>query len=364
MLGYRLTVQGLSYRRVYHAATVPFRLILWSVRCWIFRTRNHARHEAESNGQATALPDQVGSLLRPRREYACDGRDVGSRLSNAPSPSITALAKPLQYAVVVGAVAAGQINVAEGNGLVGGSWVVSERIANSYNSPGKSRDVMRGTGKDIVIANPSPQVEKFFPLLNIENVKWGNRSSWTLGSYAAVNTGFRSDESVPCMRRIMPELEIARERRISEFAFSAHCHATGWRLPAILPRWTKPPVIKSGLLVQLPETAQTLRKYKSPFVCGQCFSGKFRLSAGGDPKSPRECSNDNGRQGCDGRSGIIQIAASAFNVTVNRGTEDGWTFFGGAAAFISLLSGYALFECWRKRAFRKYKNGNQADKNR
>jgi hypothetical protein len=276
-------------------------------------------------------------------------------------------AKSLMTALIVSAVAATMMDIEKANALRVEAGIKSERVTRSEDLPTEPRYALWCIGEGIKISNPSPKIEKFSVVLDVQNVLGANSCLWHMwrGSAGAYHLGSQHPGARWSSGINISKIEIRLHPSIAERAIAIKLHLAGVSIAAVLPNWRDSPVESSlNKRVRFVEWAYAARENKSPLVGNKGFFGDLGLSTGGQPQRASEGSDYDSGERANRTFVSLYEAASTPNVAISGDTEGGWIFFGGIGAFIIFMCGYAFLECWRENAFHTYKRRNKDDKRR
>ena len=126
--------------------------------------------------------------------------------------------RALDIALIISAVSIGNMNIVESqtigrtDELIG---QIGQRVTDGNDAKTKPRYVLFGIRKNIVITNPSHQVEKFKALLNIYKVLSGNRGQWSAGGFPTRIFVPRTDKSRPDFNGVVVKIKICWQHSIS-----------------------------------------------------------------------------------------------------------------------------------------------------
>ena len=334
-----------------------------AVRCGVSRPHDHGRHEstaAQTDIVGTHRAGREGWRRIRRFWHFPNWRHCFHQIRAAAGP----LAKTLQATFFVGAISASLINIPELHTIGINERIKGEGIACTEYAPTKSSYVFRRVWQRIKISSPTPEVEKFCSILNVENILWSERRMRHVRSLPSWAYHFWSHHSRPgrsvWINRV--KIESLGYWQITEKAVAIQSQLPRWRIAAILPDGTYPPIEMASNYVGFEKSPNSSRKNEGPFIGNEGLSGEFSLPTSGKPERSRESGNDD----C-GKRGDCRIISSehpegAADVVIDRDLEGGWIFFGGAGIFILVVGGYALLECRRKNPFRHEKNRQDRDK--
>jgi hypothetical protein len=120
-----------------------------------------------------------------------------------------------------------------------------------------------------------------------------------------------------------------RDRHIAKKTVDVEPQVFRRGISAIFPSYGYSPIKMAGSDIGFIEAENTIRKNESPFVGNKSVTGQFGLRLGSYPQRESERGNDDSGNRSNGRTIVIYEVARASDVTIDRGTESGWTFFGG-----------------------------------
>jgi hypothetical protein len=222
--------------------------------------------------------------------------------------------------------------------------------------PAKMSNVPWSIRKHVIVARPSPKIEEFPPLLNINEVLRADGGSRIWGE-AALSRAFGANEPRSGLI-VFRENEIERHGVVAQFAIGPHLQIARRRIPTILPHRPESPIVMLGT-VRFPESGETICENEGLFICNQRLPCQIGLSSSSSPKGRGECGDD--YRGQRGDRPVIRVyeATGALDIGADRAKESGWVFFGGAAGVLCLMLGKALLEAWRKKSLTRNKGAKK-----
>jgi hypothetical protein len=145
-------------------------------------------------------------------------------------------------------------------------------------------DVLRSVRKHIVIPHPSPQIDKFPTLLNVNNVLRRN-STGSRSQTAEKTANGRNKSSCYFIVRV---LEAVRwwQRSVPNLATNVHCRVLGWSPTGITPLWSKSPIPMVGNAVRFPVLCKRISGNKRSFVGNEGVFDQSGLYLDREPLAP------------------------------------------------------------------------------
>jgi hypothetical protein len=229
-----------------------------------------------------------------------------------------------------------------------------ERVANRRDCPTEMSRVARRFGEFIPVSRPSPQVHMFSSLLDVDNVLGCDCGKRSGRGNSSGRSHFRTEKTATCSD-ITSERIFRREYRVAQFAIGLNGQVLWRGVTAILPNGPKPPIILARLgNIFFPIGEDSVRKNERSFIGNEGLPGQVGLLGSCAPKGSGEGCYD-GSKGGDSPIVLVNEVTGTLDVP---GKESGWVFFGGIAAVLIALLGYAGFEGWREGAFKHYQRHN------
>lgn len=232
---------------------------------------------------------------------------------------------------------------------------VFEWFPNRINGPTEMGQVVRRLGEPILIFGPSPEIQKFSSLLDIDDVLGGDRWERMSRREPAGSSRFGAKKAASG-RDITGESIIRREDGISQLAIGLDNQIFGRGFAAVIPNRPKSPIVLAGIgSARVPVGVDGVRENEGFFICYKGFSSQDSLRGRGAPEGGREGRDDDGSESGDRPIVLVNEITSTFGVSTDRAKESGWVFFGGIAFAMCLVVGDALFEAWRKKPLTRNK---------
>lgn len=274
--------------------------------------------------------------------------------------SANSLAKTLQYAFVIGAIAACLMHIREANALGVNAWIESERIASDKNLPTESCYTSRRVGQYVGISRPTPQIKKFSVSLNIQNILWSNGGTGKMRSLTASARHFWPQQSRSWWGSGISISKIKRggHPRIAEEAVSIDLHSPSWCISAVLPNGSKPP-IELASISWFVKGQQSFRENEGTLIGDKSFSSELRLLASSEPQRAGESGNYKSSERRNTYAVAFDKTSGTGNIRSENGSVTGWLVFGGGIGIGVLLVIYAALKEWRRGTFNSHKNRQQ-----
>ncbi len=249
-------------------------------------------------------------------------------------------------------------------GINGG--IKQHGISSDDYSPAETAQPICGEWGHILVPSRSPNIEKLFSPLDIENVLWRERSLMRMRGLPCGGRKFwshhstsESDSRVDIFQR-----ECWRHSRIAQKTVAVESEATRSRVTTVLPNWTQSPIPKTiPALIGFVQASNSGRKYEGSFLSDECMPRNGGLIVSGYPQSRGKNSNDERCQSGDRILIAFDKIARTPSVTIDRQSEKGAILLWGSLAFLVLVACYTLREWLRERPFKNYKTGKNCQRN-
>ncbi len=186
----------------------------------------------------------------------------------------------LGVAFVVGTITLSVVDIGKSETL-GNPRIVNKWIPAWENLPAKSRHMLWGIGEDIEVSGPTPEIEKLAASLCIHNILWRDGRTRVERSKASSSFGIGRDKSGADLCGLIVVIESARQRRISQYAFAMHGHASSRSIATVFPIWSESPIIVSCIGVDFPEWRDPRGEDKGPLTSDHRIAGYVRSFLGG-----------------------------------------------------------------------------------
>jgi len=347
--------------------------LIGAVRCGIFGgcveyhclTDQPSRHEADSTSQATAPQKGMGPLLGPDGQSTDNGRNLGRRRLDALAwlksvavchrAAWAALAKSLQTAFVIGAIASSIMAISDCHAVGVHVGIKSVRIPYKFYLPTESCDMLGCTRCGRKISCPTRQIGKFSASLNINNILRCERGLMRrMGCCSPIAVYFWPHHATArtLLGIDLTEPIINRNDNVAEPTIGVNSQLSGRGFSTVPPNRRNTPIPLSSSGIKFVESKYSTRENEGALVGNEGFAGQLDLAIGGDVQSASECCNDNSGE-CGDRAvvGIQKLTCTA-NVPVNDGAG-GYVFFGGILFVCIFILAHAALEDRRKVAFYK-----------
>lgn len=215
--------------------------------------------------------------------------------------------------------------------------------------------MLRCFREDIVIASPTPQIEKFPICLNIQNILRRDRiSKWRRSS---IHRRIRWQKAVPRLTGF-DEVVPNGERGISQFTIDIQCQILGRGVSAVAPCWSEAPIMLASDRVERVILRNYIDgKYEGPLIRNESFASQLGLPTSSDPESAGECSNHNSRNSCEACAVEIKKSSGTLSIHTDLGVEIGRTFIRRVIAAATIVPAYAALKSWRERTLSNQRHG-------
>jgi hypothetical protein len=258
---------------------------------------------------------------------------------------------------VLGEIPLGGLNMVEGKASLSwgnGAGNEFERICLWENLPTEMCQVLRRLREAVLISGPSPQIQKLSTILDVKDVLGRNGWIGNNRSKAAGSSHLGAKEAATC-EDATPEWIVLRKLGISQFTIGLDNQIL-WRcIAAILPDGPKSPIVMARMTTAVfPIRVNDIRENKRSLICDQGLSGEVRLTGGCAPQGSGEGRYDDGGKGSNRPVVLVNEVPGTLDVSVSRDKDSDWVFFGGIAAVLVALLGYAGLEGWREGSFKRH----------
>jgi hypothetical protein len=206
-------------------------------------------------------------------------------------------------------------------------------------------------GKLISIQNPSPNIKKLAPLLDVDYILRADGCS--LRSSSAIHSGSWRDRSRSVGGRHLGEVKPKRESGIYQLSrdieFSLLCRST----PAVLPIGPETPKVRTICAAWLlPNWGEPSGGDVSPVASDDGCFGQRCLEASSPPKRSSEGGDYNGGERSYARPVSVQEISAAIGVGCDGGKNVGWIVSVGSILLGPYVAIHTAIEPWRKQLLR------------
>ena len=146
--------------------------------------------------------------------------------------------------------------------MVGFGGRIGHGISDRHDTPAESRNMLWGFREHIEISGPTPEVKKFPPRLDVENIF---RRYWSSWSDPSMYKYFGRNESFPDNFGAR-EIESHGQLSILQNTVSVHGHIFSRGITRILPLRPELPRVETGLIIFRPESFYSDSKDESTFA--------------------------------------------------------------------------------------------------
>jgi len=356
----RLTVLEWAYGRLYSATEcLPPKCECVADFCL---TAQPSRDEAATNHQAEINPQKgLVGLRHDGRQCPINDRNVGGRCYR--TLAWLKLSKPLQLALIIGAITASFIDVEEANAVGINDRIKDYWIADCHYSPAIPSNVLRRSGQRVMISRPSPQIKKLPAALHVHDVLWGKRSTGHVRRLTSAAVHLWTDHSGTRRdRRIcVVEIKSGWNLHVAKKAVRIKLQTARRSVATVMPHGTYSPIKMARSDIGFIKWLYSTSEYEGALVSNEGVPGELSLSTSSDPEGASERRDYNSCESSNrGRVSVNEIA-SASNVRNKDGDAGGFIIVGGSIGIGLIVLLYAALKDWREVAFRKIKNRKQRD---
>jgi hypothetical protein len=253
--------------------------------------RSRQRPANDSGESAGALFLMAGRVcpqpLKPLCRASAEIRGVMRKRHNG-------LAKALQCALFIGAIAVCFVNVEKANPAGINDGIEHKRVAVCHYPPAIPRYMSWSVGQPIAISCPSPEVKEFVSPLHIENILRTQSGIWHVWSLPAGTGHFRPEHSGP--RRSggisIMEVERCRDGHVAKEPVSIELQSLGCSVTTVLPERAYPPMEMSSFWVRFIKCLNTASENECSFICDKRVFSELELSGRRSPERGGEGSYD------------------------------------------------------------------------
>ena len=250
--------------------------------------------------------------------------------------------------VAFGVLDPGEDKSSRSAGWAGGMWLKKQGIALDIDQPTEFRNVRSSLWENIPITCPPIQVDKFSPILRVDNILGSDGSLIYAGGKAPDDNIVRPDKAFLLGSGGVVECVADRERRVSYITNSLNPHLLCRSITAVFPSWLEPPCIMSAVVIDHKILVKSSWINEAGFISNQSFLSKLGLPVGHMGEDDRENCYDDGRDCTDNRVILIDEGSSAYErnrlALQERHADIGRTFYLLCGSLACFLIAYALFE--------------------